>query len=90
MSALSDHDRRDAEDAARAEIRISVNKYIRRMTETTKTNIKEALDEASRSGEAVDGTALGRSAALRAANEWLYGGTPQATIEGTTYPSIES
>jgi len=90
MSALSDHDRRDAEDAARAEVRLSINKYIRRMAETSKTIIKEALDAASQSGEAVDGTAIGRAAAEESARQWLYGGSPQPVVEGSANTAIES
>ena len=85
MAALSDHDRRDAEHAARAEMAILVQKYVRRINEAAKGFIKEALDEAAREGVAVDGTALGRSAASRAIAEWmgLDAGSPSAAIEGS-------
>lgn len=85
MAALSDHDRRDAEHAARAEVAILVQKYVRRMTELTKAYIKEDLDEAARHSRSVDGTALGRAAAARATAHYFgidAAAEPRAAIEG--------
>ena len=88
MAALSDHDRRDAEHAARAEIAVLVQKYVRRMTEITKAYIKEELDEAARLGRPVDGTALGRAAAARAAGAYFgaIDAQPRPAIEGRADP----
>ena len=85
MAALSDHDRRDAEHAARAEMAILIQKYVRRVNEAAKAYIKEALDDAARNGDTVDGTAIGRGAAGRAIADWMgiEAGTPQPAIEGS-------
>jgi hypothetical protein len=85
MAALSDHDRRDAEHAARAEMAIVVQKYVRRVNEAAKAYIKEALDEAARGEGTIDGTSVGRSAATRAIADWMGidAAAPQAAIEGS-------
>ena len=85
MAALSDFDRRDAERAARYEIAMQVQRYVMRLTDFTKTDIKEALDEAARTGGPVDAVALGRAAATRAFHYYGFGvGTsePSPAIEG--------
>lgn len=85
MAALSDHDRRDAEHALRAETAILVQKYVRRVIELGKAYVKEELDEAARLGRPVDGTALGRGAASRAAAHYFGLGSPdeRAAIESS-------
>ena len=88
MAALSDHDRRDAEHAARAETAIVIQKYVRRVNELSKAYIKEALDDAAREGLSVDGTAIGRAAAARAAAHYFTlesGSTPHELVEGEAH-----
>ena len=85
MAALSDHDRRDAEHAARMEFALIVGKYVRRMNDISKAYIKEDLDDAAKNGRSVDGTSVGRAAAERAAKSYfggLAGANPQDAIEG--------
>jgi hypothetical protein len=85
LARLTDHDVRDAEDALRAEIRLIVNRYIRRMLELGKAHIQEEIEQASKEGESVDGTAIGRAAAARASSDYfggLAGAKPQPAIEG--------
>lgn len=85
MARLTDHDVRDAEDALRAEIRLVVNRYIRRMTEVGKAYIQSEIEEAEKEESVVDGTSIGRSAASRATADYfggLAGVAPQAAIEG--------
>lgn len=88
MAALSDHDRRDAEHAARAETAILVQRYVRRVNELSKAYIKEELDDAARRGESVDGTAVGRAAAARAASHY-FGGPPLEVVDGAADPALE-
>lgn len=88
MAALSDHDRRDAEHAARAEVAILVQKYVRRMTEIAKAYIKEELDDAARAGRSVDGTALGRAAANRATSHY-FTANPQEVVDGHSDQALE-
>lgn len=83
MAALSDHDRRDAEHALRAETAILIQKYVRRVVDVGKAYIKEELDEAAREGRAVDGTSVGRAAAVRAAAAYF------GAIEAHAQPAIE-
>lgn len=82
MARLSDHDVRDAEHALRAEIALIVGRYTRRMLEMGKAHIQEDIESAGE--EAIDGTAIGRAAARRAAFPYfgeLAGEAPKATIE---------
>lgn len=88
MPAVSDHTRRDAEHAARSEIRVLLMRYIRRMDESAKGQIKEAIEQATQNGEAIDGTELGKTAAAHAIAAYMDAGEPQAAIEGTSKPSI--
>ena len=50
MASLSDHVRRDAEHAARSEIRVHAARYLRRMDELAKAEIKDRI-EATRMSE---------------------------------------
>lgn len=81
MPALSDHTRRDAEHAARQEIRTEIMRYVRRMDELAKGHVKEAIEQATQNGEVVDGTQLGKDAATRAIRAYIGEGEPQAAIE---------
>lgn len=85
MARLSDHDIRDAEDALRVEVGLVVKRYIRRMVELGKAHIQEEIELAHKEGREVDGTAVGRAAAARAASDYfggLAGVAPQPVIEG--------
>jgi hypothetical protein len=64
------------------EFSLLVGKYVRRMQDISKAYIKETLDDAARLGESVDGTAIGRAAAERAAKAYFG-------IETTIHPAIE-
>jgi len=83
MARLSDHDVRDAEHALRMEIALTVGQYVRRMNEMGKAYIQEALEEASKNEEAVNGIAVGRAAAERATSDYFGG------LAGAQYPAIE-
>ena len=64
MPARTDHDRRDAQHAARATIAIALGRYIRRITEQAYAHIEE---EATRDSIGdVDWSEVGTSAAHRA------------------------
>lgn len=86
MPARTDHDRRDAQHAARATIAIHVSRYIRRMTEMAYAHIEE---EATRDdlGD-TDWTEVGTAAAYRALGS--YGvAAPVAAIEPDA-PALEA
>jgi hypothetical protein len=88
LAALSDHDRRDAEHVARAEISILLQRYARRLTEATKVYVKEALDEAARDGRALDPVELGRAAAAHAIAPYFgIDAAPRAAIEASADPA---
>lgn len=84
MPSLSDHTRRDAEHAARSLIRVEAMRYVRRMDELAKGQIKEAIEEATNSGEAIDGAELGRTAASAAIRAYISPGEPQPVIEAAS------
>ena len=65
MAANPDHLRRDAEDAARAEIRLFLNRFGRRMYEQAKADISREIADAE-PGAVLDGGHIGRAAATRA------------------------
>lgn len=69
MAARNDHDTRDAEDAIRKEVNLLLGKYARRMTDSAYTYAAEELAAAKREKREVDGTNIGRRAAVRAINE---------------------
>ncbi len=84
MARVTDHDTRDAEHASRMEIAVVVGPYIRRMNEMAKAYIQEAIEEATKGEQSVDGTAIGRAAALRAAAAYFtLADKPREIIEGT-------
>ena len=80
MSRVSDHIRRDAEHAARAEISILLSKYQRRLYEEAKAHISTAIAEA-RAGELLDGTDVGREAVRTATTSYLGAATVQPAID---------
>ncbi len=92
MARLSDHDLRDAEHALRAELALLVGQYVRRMAELGKAFIQEEIETASKDGGDINGTAIGRAAAERAAFSYFGGlaGTQlRATVEsGPNHPAI--
>jgi hypothetical protein len=81
MPSVSDHVRRDAEHAARSDIRVQISRFIRRMDEQAKAHIQYAIERAEASGEVVDGLAIGREAAARAIGSYMDGGEPQAALD---------
>ncbi len=81
MAVLSNHTERDAAHAARQEIRTHVMRYVRRMDELAKAEIKEAIEEATQKGEPIDGTALGKAAAAHAIGAYIGTGEPKRAIK---------
>jgi hypothetical protein len=72
LPAHSDHVRRDAGHAARTLIRIRIMQYVRRMDDEAYSDIDKAIAEATREGEAVDGSAIGAEAANRALSAYGF------------------
>ena len=88
MARLSDHDQRDAEDVLRAEIRLILARYARRMLEKGKAYITEAVAQAAKDEGDVDGNEIGRAAAARVRAEYFAPSKPEAAIEtGATDPA---
>lgn len=81
MPSVSDHVRRDAEHAARSDIRIHIARFIRRMDEQAKAYIQSAIESAESEGAVVDGLEIGREAAARAIASYMDSGEPQAAID---------
>ena len=65
MPSRTDHDRRDAQDAAYATIVLHMRPYIRRMTEEARAHIEQEAAEYDGS-DPVDWTAVGEAAAYSA------------------------
>lgn len=84
MARLTDHDVRDAEHALRTEIALLVGQYTRRMAELGKAHVQEAIEEAARNGDPINGIAIGREAARRASHAYFGG------LAGEVYTTIDS
>lgn len=82
MPSVSDHVRRDAEHAARSDIRVQIMRFIRRMDDEAKAHISESIARAEATGDPIDGTEIGRDAAARAIAVYMADGAPQAAIDG--------
>jgi hypothetical protein len=65
----------------RAEIRIQVSRYVRRMEEMAKGVIQEELESAVQNGEPTEGTQIGRMAAAQAIATYIGTGGPTPVIE---------
>ena len=89
MASRTDHDRRDAQHAARATVAIEIQRYVRRVTEAAYAHIEE--EAATYDGSStVDFTAAGIAAAHRALAEYgIYIG-PARAIESTPQASAGS
>ena len=81
MPSVSDHVRRDAEHAARSDIRVQISRFIRRMDEQAKAHIAAVIEQAEASGDVIDGLEIGREAAARAIGSYMGEGEPQAAID---------
>lgn len=88
IASVSDHVRRDAEHAARSEIRVHIMRYVRRLDEQAKAHIADAIAAAEASGEPVDGLEIGRAAADRAIAIYMDAGEPQAAFDGEVQGEI--
>lgn len=87
MPARTDHDRRDAQHASRAEIAVTYARYIRRSTEEAYAYIEE---EAARydGTTPIDWSAVGKAAAHRALRSYGIVTGPEHVIDAR--PSIEA
>ena len=82
MPARTDHDRRDAQHAARATIAIALGRYIRRITEQAYAHIEE---EATRDSDGErDWSAIGTACADQALASFGAASPPERAIDGTT------
>lgn len=80
MPARTDHDRRDAQHAARGTITLFMARYIRRMTEESYAHIEEVATKYD--GDAiVDWSEVGRAAAIEALASYGVSTAPVEAIE---------
>lgn len=84
MPSVSDHVRRDAEHAARSDIRVQIMRFIRRMDGEAKAHIAAAIEQAEANGDPIDGLTIGREAAARAIATYMAAGEPQAAIDAVS------
>ena len=90
MARLSDHDKRDAEHALRAETTLILAKYARRMLEQGKAYITDAMAQANKEGKEIDGTEIGRTAAARVKADYFATEEPTRAIEtSATAPTLQ-
>ena len=88
MAARTDHDRRDAQHAARSTIAVAMARYIRRMTEEAYAHIEE---EATRdAGGNIDWSEVGRSAAHQALSSYGVSVGPERALDASDSPAIEA
>ena len=80
MAARTDHDRRDAQHAARCTIAVAVGRYIRRMTEEAYAHIEEEATRHDGITE-LDWSEVGTAAAHRALGSYGVGTAPQQAID---------
>jgi hypothetical protein len=84
MARLTDHDQRDAEHALRAEISLVLMRYARRMMVQGKAYITEEVANATKNGEELDGTTIGRTAAAKVRAEYFATSSkPEPAIEAS-------
>lgn len=81
MAARTDHDRRDAQHAARATIAITMGRYIRRVTEEAYAHIEERATRDD-GKQTIDWSAVGAAAADRAIGSYLGAANPDRAIDG--------
>lgn len=80
MPARTDHDRRDAQHAARATIAIAMGRYIRRVTEEAYAKIEQEAAEYDGS-EPVNWSAVGAAAANQSLASYGAGSSLERAIE---------
>ena len=80
MARLTDHDRRDAEHALRAEIALIQGRYTRRLYEAGKARIEEEFNRLLKEGRDIDGLTTGRAAAQAVASQFFPSATTRAAI----------
>lgn len=87
MAARTDHDRRDAQHAARSTIAIAISRYIRRMTEEAYAHIEEEATRHDGITE-LDWSEVGRTAAHRALGSYGISVGPQRAIDADDSPAL--
>ena len=80
MARLTDHDRRDAEHALRAEIALIQGRYTRRLYEAGKARIEEEFNRLLKEGRDIDGLTTGRAAAQAVASQFFPNAAPKTAI----------
>lgn len=88
MPARTDHDRRDAQHAARARIAVAMGRYVRRLTEEAYAHIEE---EATRHDGItdIDWSRVGTASADQALASYGIGGADRA-VDGTAVEAVHA
>lgn len=89
MASRTDHDRRDAQHAARSTIAIAISRYIRRMTEEAYAHIEEKATSHDGISE-LDWSEVGRAAAHKALGSYGVSVGPQRAIDHDDSPALEA
>lgn len=89
MAARTDHDRRDAQHAARATIAIAVSRYIRRMTEEAYAHIEEEATRHDGITE-LDWSKVGTGAAHQALGSYGFTAGPERAVDGDASLALEA
>ena len=89
MPARTDHDRRDAQHAARATIAVAISRYIRRATEEAYAHIEERATSHDGISE-LDWSEVGRAAANQALASYGVVVGPQRAIDHDDSPALEA
>lgn len=89
MPARTDHDRRDAQHAARATIAVAVSRYIRRMTEEAYAHIEEEATRHDGITE-LDWSKVGTGAAHQALGSYGFTAGPERALDGDANPALEA
>lgn len=87
MPARTDHDRRDAQHAARATITIAIGRYVRRMTEEAYAHIEEEATRHDGISE-LDWSEVGTAAAHSALASYGVSFGPHRAIDADSDPDL--
>jgi hypothetical protein len=87
LPARTDHDRRDAQHAARATIAIAMGRYVRRITEEAYAHIEQAATEATE--DDIDWSHVGAASAYRALAHYGVAGTATAAVDAADVAELD-
>ena len=90
MARNSDHELRDAQHRIRAELSLELARYSRRMLENAYAHAVEAIAQANKAGEDINGVEIGKIAAERAKIEYFTNASIEPALEVTATHQLEA